>query len=77
MTVERSIHTAMKWQPMPATAREPSGTRVLVLCGQPLQKYGMRSPAALVAFWTARLRSLASISAMRASMRATVSRSSA
>jgi hypothetical protein len=25
---------------MPATAREPSGTRVLVLCGQPLQNQG-------------------------------------
>jgi hypothetical protein len=40
----------MKWQPMPACAREPSGTLVLVLCGQPAQKYGMRltaSPALL------------------------------
>src|ERR1035437_9427999 len=37
-----SIHTAMKWQPMPACARDPSGTRVEVLCGQPEQKYGIR-----------------------------------
>jgi len=28
----------MKWQPMPASAREPSGSFVLVLCGQPEQK---------------------------------------
>ena len=41
--VLRSIHTAMKWQPMPATARLPSGTRVEVLCGQPEQKYGCRT----------------------------------
>jgi hypothetical protein len=33
----------MKWQPMPAMAREPSGTRVLVLCGQPEQNQGWRS----------------------------------
>ena len=33
----------MKWQPMPAIAREPSGTRVLVLCGQPGQNQGWRS----------------------------------
>ena len=32
----------MKWQPMPARALLPSGTRVLVLCGQPAQKYGTR-----------------------------------
>ena len=32
----------MKWQPMPASARLPSGTRVEVLCGQPEQKYGAR-----------------------------------
>ena len=36
--VLRSIQTAMKWQPMPAVARLPSGTRVEVLCGQPEQK---------------------------------------
>ena len=35
----------MKWQPMPASARLPSGTRVPVLCGQPEQKYGVRSIA--------------------------------
>jgi hypothetical protein len=32
----------MKWQPMPASAFDPSGTRVEVLCGQPEQKYGVR-----------------------------------
>ena len=37
-SVSRSIHVAMKWQPMPACAREPSGTLVEVLCGQPAQK---------------------------------------
>ena len=36
--VDRSIHPAMKWQPMPACARLPSGTLVDVLCGQPEQK---------------------------------------
>ena len=40
--VERSIQVAMKWQPMPAIAREPSGTTVLVLCGQPEQNQGWR-----------------------------------
>jgi hypothetical protein len=40
--VSRFIHVAMKWQPMPASARLPSGTRVEVLCGQPEQKYGVR-----------------------------------
>ena len=40
--VSRSIQLAMKWQPMPASALEPSGTRVEVLCGQPEQKYGVR-----------------------------------
>ena len=29
---------AIPWQPMPAIAREPSGTRVEVLWGQPEQK---------------------------------------
>ncbi len=38
VAVLRSIHNAMKWQPMPAVARLPSGTRVEVLCGQPEQK---------------------------------------
>ena len=41
--VRRSgIQIAMPWQPMPAIARLPSGTRVEVLCGQPEQKYGVR-----------------------------------
>src|SRR5438093_921697 len=43
--VSRSIHTTIPWQPMPAVAREPSGTRVLVLCGQPGQNHGLRSAA--------------------------------
>ena len=34
-SVSRSIQLAMKWQPMPACACEPSGTFVDVLCGQP------------------------------------------
>ena len=46
-TVERSIHSAMKWQPMPAPAIEPSGTLVEVLCGQPEQKKGVRGPMSL------------------------------
>jgi hypothetical protein len=37
-SVCRSIVTARKWQPMPASAWLPSGTRVEVLCGQPEQK---------------------------------------
>ena len=32
----------MPWQPMPAMARLPSGSRVEVLCGQPEQKNGVR-----------------------------------
>ena len=36
----------MKWQPTPAIASLPSGTRVQLLCGQPEQKYGTR-PASL------------------------------
>ena len=32
----------MKWQPTPAMASLPSGTRVDVLCGQPEQKNGLR-----------------------------------
>ena len=43
-TVARSIQMLMKWQPMPAIAREPSGTLVEVLCGQPEQNQGWRSP---------------------------------
>ena len=31
------ILVTSQWQPMPAMPREPSGTRVLVLCGQPGQ----------------------------------------
>ena len=38
VAVLRSIHNAMKWQPMPAMARLPSGTLVEMLCGQPEQK---------------------------------------
>jgi len=56
---------------MPATAREPSGTRVLVLCGQPLQNHGARSPVST--FSSVIARSLASMMAMRASMRAMMS----
>ena len=36
--VSRSIQLAMKWQPIPASAFEPSGTLVDELCGQPEQK---------------------------------------
>src|SRR5258708_37319314 len=43
-----SIHTAMKWQPMPAVARLPSGTRVEVLLGHPAHKYGRRTVVTLV-----------------------------
>jgi len=48
-TVDRSIQTVMKWQPIPAMAREPSGTLVLVLCGQPEQNQGCRSPSLISA----------------------------
>ncbi len=60
---------------MPATAREPSGTLVLVLCGQPEQNHGVRSPTApaVSAFSATRARSLASMTAMRSSMRRTMS----
>ena len=47
----RSIHSAMKWQPMPAKARLPSGTLVEVLCGQPEQKYGVRVIGATACIW--------------------------
>ena len=41
---------AMVWQPMPASARAPSGTRVDRLCGQPEQNAGGRTrPGAAVA----------------------------
>ena len=46
--VARSIHSAMKWQPMPAPAIEPSGTLVDELCGQPEQKKGVREPISTV-----------------------------
>src|ERR1700761_5295804 len=47
--VSRSIQLAMKWQPMPARAFEPSGTFVEVLCGHPEQKYGVRvAPATAI-----------------------------
>jgi len=36
--VPEKMYVAMKWQPTPAIASLPSGTRVLVLCGQPEQK---------------------------------------
>ena len=32
----------MMWQPMPAPTIAPSGAFRLLLCGQPLQKYGVR-----------------------------------
>ena len=59
----------MKWQPMPAMAREPSGTAVEVLCGQPEQNHGARSPR-VDASSAASARSLASRIARCASMRA-------
>jgi hypothetical protein len=34
--------SAMKWQPMPALAKLPSGSLVDVACGQPAQKAGTR-----------------------------------
>ena len=37
VSVERSIQVTMEWQPIPPSAREPSGTTVEVLCGQPEQ----------------------------------------
>ena len=42
VSVLRSIVTAIRWQPTPPKAQEPSGTRVERLCGQPEQKYGVR-----------------------------------
>src|SRR3954449_9840872 len=53
VSVERSIHSAMKWQPMPAKARLPSGTLVEVLWGQPEQKYGVRETGATACIWVA------------------------
>ncbi|MNK68906.1 hypothetical protein D3C87_882850 [compost metagenome] len=52
---------------MPATAREPSGTRVDVLCGQPEQNQGLRSSTSVGRLDS---RSFASITASRAAMRA-------
>ena len=71
----RSIHSAMKWQPMPAKARLPSGTLVEVLCGQPEQKYGVRVTGATACIWvacrplnqSALARSIAAISGLRLS----------
>ena len=51
VSVLRFIHSAMKWQPMPAMARLPSGTLVEVLCGQPEQKYGVRVTGATACIW--------------------------
>ena len=50
---------------MPATAREPSGTLVDVLCGQPEQKCGLRSASTNGVFNAC---CLPSISLSRASM---------
>ena len=36
--VPEKMYVAMKWQPTPAIASLPSGTRVELLCGQPEQK---------------------------------------
>ena len=45
---------AIPWQPMPAIAREPSGTRVEVLWGQPEQNQGERARIeAVLADWAA------------------------
>ena len=65
-----SIHTVIKWQPIPAMAREPSGTRVEVLCGQPEQNQGMRSANAPLLVSSSMARSLASSTAKWLSMRA-------
>ena len=62
---------SIQWRPMPASAREPSGTRVEVLCGQPEQNKGLRST---VRRGRAASRSLASIRATRAAMLAHVGR---
>ncbi len=73
-TVARSIQMLMKWQPMPAMAREPSGTLVLVLCGQPEQNQGWRSaPGTPCVSRVCSERSCASRMASCASMRAITS----
>jgi hypothetical protein len=55
--VSRPIQVVMKWQPIPATALLPSGTFVLVLCGQPGQNQGSRTSAAGLPASRARRRS--------------------
>src|SRR6202034_4507537 len=40
--VEGPSSIAMKWQPMPALAKLPSGNLVDVACGQPAQNAGAR-----------------------------------
>ena len=45
---------AIQWQPMPASARLPSGTGVERLCGHPAQKPGLRAGAGTVAERSAR-----------------------
>ena len=42
-TRSASISPTMAWQPMPPPTSVPGSTRVLVLCGHPLQKNGARS----------------------------------
>src|ERR1700753_3292445 len=53
VSVERFIHSAMKWQPMPAKARPPSGTLVAGLCGQAEQKYGVLDIGDTACIWVA------------------------
>ena len=57
---------------MPASARLPSGTRVLVLCGQPLQNQGARSPVSTFSAvsWRSRSATMARRWSMRAAMSA-------
>ena len=43
VVVSGSMNSAIEWQPMPASARLPSITRVERLCGQPEQKPGIRT----------------------------------
>src|SRR3954462_5026692 len=73
VSVLRFIQIDMKWQPMPAKARLPSGTLVEVLCGQPEQKYGVRAIGDTGCIWVASrplnqsalARSIAAISGLR------------
>ena len=69
-TCSGSMNKAMVWQPIPAPTSVPSGTLVDELCGQPEQKYGVRS---VIARGVASARSLASITAIRAAIRARTS----